>query len=708
VSTAGPRPDVPSIERFWRAANYLSLSLLYLRRFVRLPEDLISHHVRSRVFGHWGVCPSVNALYAQINDFARRHGRQVQFVVGPGHAGPALLSCSFLDGSLELVHPQYTRDGEGMTRLLEAYGADGGFPTEISASYPGVQYVGGELGGALGFAQGLAIGSPHRIVVCLIGDGELETALGQSSFQGFDYLNPVSDGLVLPVINLNGYRMGARSLWAMKSRDRQVAFLASHGLSPQYAGTDHQELARCLDVAWGHVSLGRRDWPAIIFETPKGWTGPARLNGLPFADTHRAHKPLLKNPATHKDELASLRDWLASYNPADLFERDGRPTPEVLRCLPGTGLAIAPARDETKRSASALLAPSPATDSAFDALRTAVHDLAAHDDRAFLVSPDELESNQFFTQSMANPLRYGFVEDPQFSSSSRTFEILNENLCFAWAWGLAASGRLPWLISYEAFAPVFSSQADQLLKIFRAGPGNNVQVPSFSLNVILTSLGWYNTPTHHNPSFVDSLLLRNGPEVQIYMPVRPQHAAAYFRQALTSTGRLNVFVVSKHGLRALRAVIAQDTSADATTPKAGWTELVPPSDAGAECVALIAVGDLMAERALVAAPAITQHTGRQTSVLAVEDLRMFIDEHHHGWTSLHPRLSQSLQCVWLYNGRPSALKAGLATVGRMTKDLVLGYQDHDQSPSGLSRLKANGIDVIAIVDLLRAAPREEL
>ncbi|MBN2564724.1 MAG: hypothetical protein JXB46_03345 [Candidatus Eisenbacteria bacterium] len=704
--TAGtqPHPDVRGIECFWRAANYLSLSLLYLRKFVLPARDLTRSDVRSRVFGHWGVCPSVNAVYGQVCDLARRHGLRTQLVVGPGHAGPSLLACAFLDGSLEVSYPEFTRDRDGMTRLLESYGSDTGFPTEISASYPGVDFVGGELGSALGFAQGLAIGSPQRLVVCLIGDGELETALGQSSFQGFDFLSPAADGMVLPVINANGHRMGSRSLWSMRSRSRQVDFLRAHGLCPEYVGTDHGEFARALDIAVDHTRGCDGSWPAVVLETPKGWSGPTELNGLTFAGTRRAHKPLLRDPARNSDELESLRHWLMSYEPETLFDPAGRPSADVLRCVPAFGAGITSVQ-ETARSTPVMMDAGPAARTAFDAIRVAVREMAQNHDQVYLVSPDELESNQFSAQSAATPLRHGRCDDPEFSPTSRILEILNENLCFAWSLGLAASGRFPFLITYEAFAPVFASQADQALKFLTASLENGWSRPSFSVNLILTSLGWYNTPTHHNPGFVDSLLLRETTGVQVYMPVRPQHAVQHLRQAVASAGKLNVFVVSKHGLRALRSLEPPDVPPD-EGPDAGWTEIVPPGQLGPVAVTLVTIGDLMAEQALQAIPTLAEHVGCRASVVAVEDLSLLVNSHHSGRESFRRRLAGGAGAVWLYNGRPGVVKARLVELGLPVDSVVLGYQDHDQSPSGVARLRANGIDAATIVNAVREMGRK--
>lgn len=692
-------PRLSSITDFWRAANFLSLSLLYLNSPVLAPSKLDAESVKPRIFGHWGVCPSVNAVYAHLNDLCRRTERQIHLVVGPGHAGPALAACAFLDGSLHRAYPQFSRDLDGLATLLACYGREEGFSTEISMEYPNVDYVGGELGHALAFAQGAVLGSPERILVAIVGDGELETAAGHSSWQGFEYLHPQHDGIVIPVINANGFRMGSRSLWSLRSRDRQRSLLAGYGVAPIFVGTDHRELADAFDHALELARAGHGSWPAIVLETPKGWTGPDQLNGQPFLGTRHAHKPLLKSPRTDAKQLEELRSWLTTYAPETLFTETGEPAPGVLACLPAGDSGIRPMRRSAPTGPTLAATQIGDDGTAFAALRDVAMSAVQDDESVYLIGPDELESNTFLGSAHPTPLRHGFTNDPGFAPDSRVMEILNESVCFDWAWGLAASNRRPILVSYEAFSPIFASQADQYLKQVRAADQVPHRTAGPGVTLVLTSLGWYNTPTHHNPSFVDSLVSRvASPELAVYMPVQPRSAAAYMREALCSTDRLNVVVASKHGLGLASQQPSRRVLRETKTPT-GWTTLAEVGTAGAQTLCFVALGDLMAEVATSVVPTVATKTGMHTSAVAIEDLSMLAHPSHPGWESLLPRLTQSHHVLWLYGGRPSAIKPHLADLGLLTGATVLGFQDNDQAPSGLPRLRVNGLDPETVVEL---------
>jgi xylulose-5-phosphate/fructose-6-phosphate phosphoketolase len=692
---------VPGIERFWRAANYLTLAMLYLRSNPLAPQTLTSADVKPLILGHWGVCPALNAVYAHTRDLTRRRNRPVSLVIGPGHAGPALLACLFLDGTLEAHDPAFTRDADGLRNLIGSYGSSSGFPTEITATYPGVDYVGGELGPALAFAQGTVMGSPNRLVVCVIGDGELETSIAQASFQGFDLLNPTVDGTILPVINANGYRMGSRSLWATRGTSALGRFLVAHGLTPIVVGPDHTRIAHAFDTAYAALTdRQRRRCPVIVLQTPKGWSAPATFGTTAFVGSHHAHKPTLRRPAQDREELDQVRAWLLSYDPATLFDQAGRPLPEVTTCLPPATLRLGTARGPT--SASPAHPPATAGDppSAFASVRNAVETAGASDPNVFVLSPDELRSNRFTTPTMSTARKHGHLDGNGYSPNSRIIEILNENLCFAWSCGLAAAGRRPILISYEAFAPVFASQADQLLKVLenhrdesqpalhpaRAG----TRWPS--VNVILTSLGWWNTPTHHNPSWVDSLLTRTIASARIYLPVLAHTAHRCIQDMLASTGRLNVLVVNKNPLDRLAA---RNCRRPDTGELRTWVELA--SDDGAlDQVALVALGDVMAEQALHAKEIINLRSARPVTVVAIEDLSLLHSPDHPDWSILRPLLTGCRTSLWITNGRPHTIRGFLHDL--RIDATVLGYIDQDHGDPGLERLHANGVSPTAIAE----------
>lgn len=690
--------DLAGIERFWQAANYLTLAMLYLRANPLSPQTLTPADLKPVILGHWGVCPALNAVYAHTCDLIRRRGRPISLVVGPGHAGPALLACMFLDGTLEAHNPAFARNAEGLQYLIASYGSSSGFPTEITAAYPGVEYVGGELGPALAFAQGTVMGSPRRLVVCVIGDGELETSIAQASFQGFDLLSPTADGAVLPVINANGYRMGSQSLWAARGIGSLGRFLIAHGLTPIVVGPDHTRIARAFDAAYASITdRQRRRWPIIILQTPKGWTAPPSFGAAPFAGTHHAHKPLLRRPAHDPEELDHVRTWLLSYDPTTLFDPAGRPQPKVTACLPPPPLQ--PSAVRAPQTASPPRPPATGDPpSAFAAVRQAVQAAVANDPEVFVLSPDELSSNRFTAPIMstrrtpADPNGNGGAPD------SKIIEILNEHLCFAWSCGLAAAGQHPILVSYEAFAPIFASQADQLLKVLEHHRTGRRTTPWPSVNVILTSLGWWNTPTHHNPGWVDSLLARTVASVRIYMPVLAHTAHRHIQDMLASTGRLNVLVISKSPLERLAALNPHPPHKPRSRT---WAELANDHDAPGR-ITLVALGDVMAEQALHAKDIINARSSRPVTVAAIEDLSVLHAPNHPDWQSLRPLLTGGRTNLWITNGRPHTIRGFLHAL-HLDAD-VLGYLDQDHGNPGPDRLHANGVSPTAIAERVLRHP----
>lgn len=692
--------NIPGIERFWRAANYITVAALYLHANPLTPQTLTPVDFKPVILGHWGVCPALNAVYAHTGDLIRRRGHPISLVVGPGHAGPALLACLFLDGTLESHDPTFTRDTDGFQRLIRAYGSSEGFPTEITSAYPGVEYVGGELGPALAFAQGTVMGSPDRLTVCMIGDGELETSITQATFQGFDLLDSAVDGTVLPVINANGHRMGSRSLWAARGIGALRRFLVAHGLTPIVVGANHTRIAQAFDEAYRRITdHRRRGWPVIVLRTPKGWSAPTFFGTTPFAGSHHSHKPALRRPAHDPGELDHVRDWLRSYDPETLFDSAGRPLPGVTACLPPPSQRIGavdlPHPPEPPRPAELGDPPN-----AFAAVREAVETGVSGDPEVFILSPDELHSNRFTAPTRSEPHPRGHVNGDGHSPGPRIIELLNEHLCFAWSCGLAAAGRRPIVVSYEAFAPAFASQADQLLKVLEDHRTGGRPTPWPSVNVILTSLGWWNTPTHHNPGWIDSLLTRPVDSIRVYLPVLPHTARRYVQDMLTSTGRLNVLVVSKNPLDRLEAL---SHSLPPEPRSRTWVELANDHDA-TDGITLVVVGDVMAEQALHAKEIVNARSRRPVTVVAIEDLSVLHAPNHPDWRCLRPLLTGRRTSLWITNGRPHTIRGFLH--GLRLDAEVLGYIDKDHGNPGPDRFHANGVSPEAIAGRVLRHPAD--
>jgi len=684
---------LPSIERFWRAANYVTCVLLYLRDNVLLHDDLRPEHVKSNIVGHWGTCPGINAIVAHLYAQIKRYRRKVCLVVGPGHAGPSLAANLFLDGSFAAVSDEYAVNASGLAALARTFGTPQGITTEISPQYPGVQHCGGELGGALAFGQGYALNAPESIVVPILGDGELETALTQSAWQGFRMLSR-ADGSVLPIINANDYRMGSRSLFSLMRPSTVSTFFRAHNLRCCWA-RDHASLQKAMASALSDIATSRRQapFPVIVFQNPKGWTAPPRLAGKEYVNTYRAHKPLLRNPSRSPAELQEVAEWLASYHPHTLFDDDGSLRPEVTEILPparyrfGATTAARPRHpakavpcDDASIPACIASAETPA-----DALSARLSYLMRQDEyRDVLVfSPDELTSNRFGKLLETTVLRYSRHRrdvEPPFSPTGRVIEVLNEQLCFAWLQGLCASGRRGVFVTYEAFAAMCDSEAAQLLKYLGSST-----IPQPSVNVIVTSLGWENTPSHHSSLFVDSVLGRNLGIVRVYTPLFPCDAAWMLDDCLSSEGRLNILVAGKHRCPRLSSLAYRPPD------RSPWKVLRAGSTA---CPAMVAIGNGMAEQCLRASDVLSR-AGKTVAVYGVTELTFLerpMSDEHRAFVSA---VEEHRFVIWDYWGYPRSIEGLLWNVGSPEKHTVLGYRDRGGCP-GQDRYDVNAAGSDAI------------
>lgn len=675
-------PNNASIELFWRTANYISAAMLYLKDNVLLREELKPHHFKEEILGHWGTVPGVNAIYAHASDLSRRSHQRMRFILGTGHAGPAMLANLYLEGSLERHYPQYTRDISGLEKLFRSFAASNGFSTEISAQYPGMLYAGGELGAALAFTQGYALKNPKSFSICVLGDGELETSITQASWQGFKFLS-ASDGYVLPVINANGHKMGSRSLYSLKSREENESFYRGHGLLPIFVNGDHGQIAHTFDLAFSHL-IRRHQQPVIIIESPKGWTAPKQFGRDAFEGSYRSHKPILRNPGNDPQEMKMIEDWLRSYKPEELFDVAGTPIKESLDCLPSSENLLGnghyrPVRLVVNASKAAATAKTSVA-----AISNDISEGMSISKDLIVFSPDELTSNKMGTLLRGTKLKYGETHDPAYSPDGQVIEILNEHLCYAWAQGLSAAGGYAILTSYEAFAPLLDSMSAQHLKFLKGSASASWRLASPSMNIVLTSLGWHNCGTHHNPGYVDTLIGRDLENIHVYMPATPQAASYFFRKMMESEDKLNIIVVGKHELPTILAAVNESSQQEY-----GAWRVVSKSPSPDAQVSLIGVGDCMVEESLHAQEIIrSSYPGVRVQVVTIEDLNM-LEYPNPEMDAFKACVRPSSACIWTYNGYPRTMRGLLSNQEIGSAYSVFGYKDRDNCESGLPRLIEN-------------------
>ena len=349
--------ELQGLDAYWRAANYLSVGQIYLLANPLLAEPLRPEHIKPRLLGHWGTTPGLNLVYAHLNRVIRERQRELMYVIGPGHGGPAIVANSWLEGSWTATYPETTRDGPGMARLFKQFSFPGGIPSHVAPEVPGSIHEGGELGYSLSHAYGAAFDNPRLVVACVVGDGEAETGPLATSWHSNKFLDPRRDGAVLPILHLNGYKIANPTVLARIGDEELTALLRGYGHEPYLVeGSEpaevHQALAAAMDRCFERIdeiqleartadaAPPRQAWPMIVLRTPKGWTGPHTVDGLPVEDTWRSHQVPLSGVRTNEDHLRQLEDWLRSYRPEELFDGDGRPTPGLIELAPGPELRM--------------------------------------------------------------------------------------------------------------------------------------------------------------------------------------------------------------------------------------------------------------------------------------------------------------------------------------------------------------------------------
>jgi xylulose-5-phosphate/fructose-6-phosphate phosphoketolase len=586
-ATMSPRALPPELlerlHRYWMAANYLTVGQIFLQDNPLLREPLRAEHIKPRLLGHWGTSPGLSLIYVHLNRIIRERGTDVIYLAGPGHGGPAIVANVYLEGTYSEIYPRIGRDAGGMRQLFRQFSTPGGIPSHVSVPTPGSIHEGGELGYVLAHAFGAAFDNPHLVVAAVVGDGEAETGPLEGSWKGTSFLDPSRDGAVLPILHLNGYKISGPTVLARKSDDEVSAFLESHGYEARFVEGDepyavHEAVAAALDwcfdrirdvqqSARGATRRARDRWPALVLRTPKGWTGPQVLDGLPIEGTFRAHQVPLPKARTDPEELAMLERWLRSYEPEALFDANGR--------LDGDLAALAPRGDKRMGSSphangGRVLVPLELPDFrryAVDVPRSGAvmrestrqlgellrDTFAANRDAANfrLFCPDETNSNRL--SAVFDVEQRCFVErrlsiDDHVAPSGRVMEVLSEHLCEGWLEGYLLTGRHGMFVTYESFAMVSASMMVQHSKWLQEAGHLPWREPIASLNVLLTSTCWrndHNGFSHQGPGLIDVMLSKRGAVSRIYLPPDANSLLTVADHCLRSRDYVNLIVIDK-------------------------------------------------------------------------------------------------------------------------------------------------------------------
>ena len=569
------------VDAYWRAANYLSVGQIYLQHNPLLTEALRPEHIKPRLLGHWGTTPGLNLVLAHLNRAIVDRDLDVLYVLGPGHGGPAALATAWLDRTYSETYPSVSRDAAGMRRLFRQFSYPGGVPSHVAPETPGSIHEGGELGYSLAHAHGAAFDNPDLLVACVVGDGEAETGPLAASWLSTAFVDPARDGAVLPILHLNGYKIANPTVLARIPEEDLLALLRGHGYEPYVvAGDDpaqvHRIMAAALDWALDDIAgiqhaagaggaTGRVRWPMIVLRTPKGWTGPREVDGVPVEGTWRAHQVPLSDVRTDPARLAALETWLRSYRPDELFDDTGCPYALLDQLIPRAGRRMS---DNPHANGGVLLRdlvlpdfraygvdvpdPGATTSEATRVLGTFLRDVIRANPETFrLFGPDETASNRLSAVFEATDRAWNVerrATDDHLAPDGRVMEVLSEHLCQGWLEGYLLTGRHGLFNCYEAFVHIVDAMLNQhakWLKVTREIPWRR---PIASLNYLLTSHVWrqdHNGFSHQDPGFLDHVVNKKAEIVRVYLPPDANTLLSVADHCLRSRDYVNVVVAGK-------------------------------------------------------------------------------------------------------------------------------------------------------------------
>jgi xylulose-5-phosphate/fructose-6-phosphate phosphoketolase len=575
--------ELTRINAYWRAANYLSVGQIYLLNNPLLREPLTLEHVKPRLLGHWGTTPGLNFVYAHMNRVIKRDDIDAIFIAGPGHGGPGVVANTYLEGTYSEIYPEISQDAEGLKKLFRQFSFPGGIPSHASPDTPGSINEGGELGYSLLHAYGAAFDNPDLVVCCVIGDGEAETGALATSWHSNKFLNPVHDGAVLPILHLNGYKIAGPTVLARIPKQELTELLRGYGHRPYFVEGDdpavvHQQMAATLDAILVEIRSIQRDarehgfatrptWPMIVLNTPKGWTGPAFVDGKKIEGTFRSHQVPLAGLASNPQHLQMLEEWMRSYKPEELFDRSGRLIPALAELAPkGTrrmganhhangglllkDLILPDFRDYAVDVGSPGQVEGEATRVMGKFLRDVISLNA--DARNFrLVGPDETTSNRLdavFEVTTRESVARIIPDDDHIAPEGRVMEMLSEHACQGWLEGYLLTGRHGFFSCYEAFIHIVDSMFNQHAKWLKATRDIPWRIPIASLNYLLTSHVWrqdHNGFSHQDPGFIDHVVNKKADVIRVYLPPDANTLLSVTDHCLRSRNYVNVIVAGK-------------------------------------------------------------------------------------------------------------------------------------------------------------------
>ena len=577
--------EIVKIDAYWRAANYLSVGQIYLLDNPLLKEPLAIKHIKPRLLGHWGTTPGLNFIYVHLNRLIKKNDLNMVYITGPGHGGPGLVACAYLEGTYSEYYPDISEDAEGMRKLFKQFSFPGGIPSHVGAETPGSMHEGGELGYSISHAFGAVFDNPDLIVTCVVGDGEAETGPLACAWHSNKFLNPARDGAVLPILHLNGYKISNPTVLARIDKEDLRKFFTGCGYKPYFVeGSDpqkmHRLMARTLEAVLGEIKAiqkkargskkvsGVPRWPMIILNTPKGWTGPKSIDGLKTEGYWRSHQVPFSEMAGNPGHIEALSTWMKSYRPQELFDKNGKFIRELAELAPkkkrrmsdnphsNGGLLL---RDlklpdfrkyAVKVDKPGVVESEPTRVMGYFLRDVMKENLKSGNFRVF--GPDETTSNRLGAVLEATNRAWMakiLPEDDHLSRDGRVMEILSEHTCQGWLEGYLLTGRHGLFSCYEAFIHIVDSMFNQHAKWLKTSRRIHWRRPIASLNYLLTSHVWrqdHNGSSHQDPGFIDHVVNKKAEIIRVYLPPDTNTLLSVTDHCLRSRHYVNVIIAGKH------------------------------------------------------------------------------------------------------------------------------------------------------------------
>ncbi len=698
--------ELDKIDRYFQAANYLSVGQIYLQSNPLLREPLKAEDIKPRLLGHFGTSPGLNLIYAHLNHIINKYDANMIYITGPGHGGPALISNVYMEGTYSEVYPQIPENIHGIDKLFRQFSTPGGIPSHVSPETPGSIHEGGELGYSLLHAFGAVFDNPDLIAACVVGDGEAETGPCEGSWKGVKFLNPLADGAVLPILHLNGYKISGPTVLARIPDEELIDYFKGHGYEPCIVEGDdpkivHQTFAAILDKCYQDIRAIQKDvrengfstcpiWPMIILRTPKGWTGPKVVDGLPIEGTFRSHQVPLAGVKENPQHLKMLEEWMLSYHPEQHFDQDGRLIQELRDLAPkgdrrmganpvanGGKLLVdlelpnwddfaidVPAPGQVKHEATRVLG---------EYLRD-VFQLNGDEKNFRLFCPDETNSNRlgavFDVTGRCSAAEIIEIDD-HVAHDGRVMEVLSEHCCQGWLEGYLLTGRHGIFPTYEAFAMVIDSMLNQHAKWLKTCREIPWRHPIASLNYLLTSHAWrndHNGYSHQGPGFIDTVMSKKSYVTRIYLPPDANCLLSVADHCFRSRDYVNVIVAGK---QPQFQWLGKEEAREHCSRGASVWEFAS-NDQGNPDVVMASAGDVPTLEVMAAVSLLREHLPDiRIRVVNVVDLMVLKKhkEHPHGMDELsfNDLFTKDKPVVFAFHGYP-----------RVIHDIVHGRGVHEQ------------------------------